>query len=64
MVNTIATPHDPASVLIGISERARLIVVGTRGHGGFTGLLLGSVAQKLLHHAHCPVLIARPTADS
>jgi nucleotide-binding universal stress UspA family protein len=50
-----------AKVLIGVSHTAQLVVVGSRGHGGFTGLLLGSVGQQLLHHAECPVLIAHPS---
>jgi nucleotide-binding universal stress UspA family protein len=47
-----------AEVLIGVSRTAQLVVVGSRGHGGFVGLLLGSVGQHLMHHAACPVLIA------
>lgn len=41
------------------SEHAALLVVGSRGHGGFEGLLLGSVGQGLLHEARCPLVIAR-----
>jgi nucleotide-binding universal stress UspA family protein len=54
--------HRPAATLIRHSESAQLIVVGSRGRGGFTGLLLGSVSQQVLHHAQCPVLIARKKA--
>ncbi|MER7276203.1 universal stress protein [Dactylosporangium sp. NPDC000244] len=47
----------PAEVLVDASRTATLVVVGSRGHGGFSGLLLGSVGQQLMHHADCPVLI-------
>ena len=53
---------DAAQVLVGMSSGAQLIVVGSRGLGGFRGLLLGSVGLHLLHHADCPVLVSR-TSD-
>jgi len=59
-VETLVARGTAAETLIGVSKTAELVVVGTRGHGGFAGLLLGSVGQQLLHYAHSPVLIVRP----
>ncbi len=48
---------QPGRILIQLSEMAQLVAVGARGRGGFTGLLLGSVSQQVVHHAGCPVLV-------
>lgn len=45
--------------LVTLSQDARLVVTGTRGHGGFAGLLLGSVSLKLAAHSHCPAVVVR-----
>lgn len=57
MVEPLNTRGDVRKVLKGHSVGARLLVMGSRGNGGFTGLLLGSVAQAMAHHAEAPVAI-------
>ena len=47
----------PREMLIQASKDSDMIVVGRRGHGGFGGLLLGSVSSACVAHAHCPVLV-------
>ncbi|MGP8058233.1 MAG: universal stress protein [Acidimicrobiales bacterium] len=49
----------PAPVLIDESARADLLVVGSRGHGEFVGMLLGSVSEHCVSNAHCPVVVVR-----
>lgn len=49
----------PAAVLLDAADGAQLLVVGNRGHGGFSEALLGSVGQHCVQHAPCPVVVVR-----
>ncbi len=55
----VVVEGHPAPVLIDASRGADLLVVGSRGHGEFTGMLIGSVSEHCSANAHCPVLIVR-----
>jgi nucleotide-binding universal stress UspA family protein len=57
-----AVHKAPVPALMAAAEGASLLVVGARGRGGFTGLLLGSVGNQLVHHAPCPVTVVRTGA--
>jgi nucleotide-binding universal stress UspA family protein len=53
-----------AETLLEAAKDADLLVVGSRGHGGFVGLLLGSVSQHITHHAPCPIVVVPPPKAS
>ncbi len=58
---TVTAVHGfPVEVLIGASRDADMVVLGSRGVGGFGQLLMGSVTSQVAHHAACPVLIVPP----
>lgn len=56
-VMPIAVEGTPATALVAAARSADLLVVGSRGLGGFKGLVLGSVSQRVAHHAPCPVVV-------
>lgn len=59
-----AVQGDPTKVLLEAAQEADLLVVGSRGYGGFRGMLLGSVSQHLSQYAPCSVLIVREPGDA
>ncbi|WP_214366911.1 universal stress protein [Pseudonocardia sp. H11422] len=61
-IRSLLEPGSPASVLLKEAVRAEMIVLGFRGHGGFTGMLLGSTPLQVAHHAGCPVVVIREGA--
>ncbi len=58
-VTVVISRGDAGAVLVGESAAADLLVVGSRGHGGIAGLLLGSVSMHCAERAHCAVLVTR-----
>jgi nucleotide-binding universal stress UspA family protein len=63
-VTTRVRPGHPATVLLEAAIGAQMLVVGSRGHGTFAGILLGSVSQHCVQHAPCPVVvIPLPTTE-
>ena len=58
-VSPVVVEGHPAPILVEASRGAELLVVGNRGHGGFAGMLLGSVSKYCASNAHCPTLIFR-----
>lgn len=59
VLDTKLSELAPAPALAALASRSELLVTGTRGHGGFTGMLLGSVSHWLAAHAECPLVVVR-----
>lgn len=62
-IETVVSAGAPAAVLVEETKDASLAVVGSRGLGGFKGLMIGSVSTSLAIHAHCPVIVLRPPTE-
>ncbi len=63
IVHLRVTEGHPAFVLTDAAKDAELLVVGSRGHGAFAGMLLGSVSEYCASHASCPVVVVRHSDD-
>jgi nucleotide-binding universal stress UspA family protein len=63
LVRRVAQGH-PVSVLLDAAAGADMLVVGSRGHGGFTGMLLGSVSEHVVAHAPCVVVVVKSPATA
>jgi nucleotide-binding universal stress UspA family protein len=60
--DSLVREGQAAEILLEEAANADMLVVGSRGHGGFAGLLLGSVSAQCAHHARCPLMVVRPAA--
>ncbi len=58
------TEGPAAQVLLDAARGGALLVVGSRGHGGFSGLMLGSVSQQCVAHAPCPVVVVHVLGET
>ena len=56
-ITVLAVTGAPAEEILGVARDADMVVIGSRGAGGFKKLLMGSVSYAVLHHAHCPVVV-------
>lgn len=63
-VDSLLVEGDPAATLVDKSAGARLLVLGTRGLGGFKGMVLGSISSSCARYAHCPVVIVPEASGS
>ena len=62
-IRPLVVEGPPANVLLGLAAGADLLVVGSRGLGGFSALMLGSVSHRCTHHAPCPVAVVPPPSE-
>lgn len=58
-IKRLVEEGQAAAALLRLSKGARVLVVGSRGRGGFTGMLLGSTSQQIVQHASCPAVVIR-----
>jgi nucleotide-binding universal stress UspA family protein len=63
-VSHLALHGGPSQRLIELSKQARMLVVGSRGMGGFAELVMGSVSDQCVRYAHCPVLVVKNTQSA
>jgi nucleotide-binding universal stress UspA family protein len=63
-VESVVLEGPPALELLKVADGAQLLVVGSRGHGAFAGMLLGSVSAHCISHAQCPVVVVHHKAPS
>ena len=63
-VSEVSEQGSPVELLAREAQNSTMVVVGSRGHGGFVGLILGSVSSQLAHHAACPVVVVPEQSPS